>query len=84
MLSYFQNNKILDMIILILYRKLYINIVSIIVLNIKARQYNIKINLAISCSLVLCILSSEIVCNIGQVTYMIFVRSNILLFRLKS
>ena len=36
--------------ILILYRKLYIHIVSIIVLNIEARQYNIKINLAISYS----------------------------------
>ena len=32
--------------ILILYRKLYINIVSIIVLNIETRQYNININLA--------------------------------------
>ena len=41
---------ILDNTILILYRKLYINIVSIIVLNIEAKQYNIKINLAISCS----------------------------------
>ena len=45
---------ILDTTILILYRKLYINIVSIvintiiIVLNIEARQYNIKINLVIS------------------------------------
>ena len=38
---------ILDIIILILYRKLYINIVSIIVLNIEARQYKIKINLAV-------------------------------------
>ena len=36
--------------ILILYPKLYINIVSIIVFNIEARQYNIKIDLAISCS----------------------------------
>ena len=33
--------------ILILYRKLYRHIVSIIVLNIEARQYTIKINLAI-------------------------------------
>ena len=33
-----------------MYRKLYRNIVSIIALNIEARQYNIKINLAISCS----------------------------------
>ena len=41
---------ILDTPILILYRKLYINIVSIIVLNIETRQYNIKINLAILCS----------------------------------
>ena len=41
---------ILDNTILILYRKLYINIVSIIVLNIEARQYNIKNNLAMSCS----------------------------------
>ena len=41
---------ILDTTILILYQKLYINIVSIIVLNIVARQHNIKINLAISCS----------------------------------
>ena len=41
---------ILDTIILILHRKLYINIVSIIVLNIGVKQYNIKINLAISCS----------------------------------
>ena len=32
---------ILDTTILILYRKLYINIVSIIVLNIEGRQYNI-------------------------------------------
>ena len=44
MLSYFQD-KILDTTLLILYRKLYINIVSIMVLNIEARQYNIKINL---------------------------------------
>ena len=42
--------KILDTTILIFYRKLYINIVPIIVLNIETRQYNIKINLAISCS----------------------------------
>ena len=42
---------ILDTTILILYRKLYINIVSIIVLNIESRQYNININLIISCSL---------------------------------
>ena len=41
---------ILDTTVLILYRKLYINIVSVIVLNIEARQYNIKMNLAISCS----------------------------------
>ena len=45
-----QNSLILDTTILILYRKLYINIVPIIVLNIEARHYNIKINLAISCS----------------------------------
>ena len=52
MLSYFQD-KILYILVttkLILYRKLYRNIVAIIVLNIVARQYNIKINLAISCS----------------------------------
>ena len=36
--------------IMILYRTLYRNIISIIVLNIEARQYNIKIDLAISCS----------------------------------
>ena len=36
--------------ILILYRNLYINIVPIIGLKIEATQYNIKINLAISCS----------------------------------
>ena len=36
---------VLDTAILIFYRKLYINIVSIILLNIEARQYNIKINL---------------------------------------
>ena len=41
---------ILDTTILILYRKLYINMVSIIVLNIEETQYNININLAISCS----------------------------------
>ena len=41
---------ILDTTILILYRKLYINIVSIVVLNIEAIQYNIKFNLTISCS----------------------------------
>ena len=41
---------VLDTTILIFYRKLYINIVSIIVLNIEASQYNIKINLAISCN----------------------------------
>ena len=48
----FQNKilYILDTTILILYRKLYINIVSTIVLNIEARQYNIEINLSISCS----------------------------------
>ena len=40
-----RQDQILDTRILILYRKLYINIVSIIVLNIEARQYNIKINL---------------------------------------
>ena len=48
-----RQDKILDIIvatILILYRKLYINIVSIFVLNIESRQYNIKINLAITCS----------------------------------
>ena len=31
-------------------KTVYINIVSIIVLNIEARQYNIKFNLAISCN----------------------------------
>ena len=41
---------ILDTAILILYRQLCINIVSINVLNIETRQYKIKINLAISCS----------------------------------
>ena len=41
---------ILDTTILILYQNLYINIISIIVLNIEASQYNIQINLAISCS----------------------------------
>ena len=41
---------ILDITIFILYRKQYINIVLIIVLNIEVRQYNIKINLAISCN----------------------------------
>ena len=41
---------ILVTIILTLYQKLYINIVSIIVLNNEAKQYNIKINLVISCS----------------------------------
>ena len=48
-----RQDKILDILvttILILYRKLHRNIVSIIVLNIESRQYNIKINLAISCS----------------------------------
>ena len=46
---FLRQDKILDILvttILILYR----NIVSIIVLNIDASQYNIKINLAISCS----------------------------------
>ena len=53
MLLFSRQDKILyiiDTTILILYLKLYINIVSIIVLNIEAIQYNIKINLAISCS----------------------------------
>ena len=60
LINYYENVKlfsrqdkilyILDTTILILYRKLYINIVSITVLNIEARQYNININLAISCS----------------------------------
>ena len=48
-----RQDKILDILVttnLILYRKLYRNIVSINVLNIEARQYNIKINLAIPCS----------------------------------
>ena len=45
-----RQNKIPDITIFILYRKLNINIVSIIVLNIEPRQCNIKINLAISCS----------------------------------
>ena len=52
MLNYFWD-KILDILattILILYRKLCRNIVSIIVLNVESRQYNIKIHLAISCS----------------------------------
>ena len=51
--GYFQDDKFLYIVfttILILYRKLHINVVSIIVLNIEARQCNIKINLAISCS----------------------------------
>ena len=43
-------DNILATTILILYRKLHINIVSIIVFNIEAIQYNMKINLAISCS----------------------------------
>ena len=45
-----RQDKILNILvttILILYRKLYNIIVSIIVLNIEAGQYNIKINLAI-------------------------------------
>ena len=48
MISYFQDKilYILDTAILIWYRKLYLNIVSIIVLNIETREYNIKINLA--------------------------------------
>ena len=52
MLIYFQDKilYILVTLILILHRKLYRNIVSIIVLNITLRQYNIKINLAVSCS----------------------------------
>ena len=53
MLLFSRQDKILEIIvttILILYRKLYINIVSIIILNIEARLYNIKINLDISCS----------------------------------
>ena len=41
---------ILETTILILHWKLYIVIVSSIVFNIETRQYNIKINLAISCS----------------------------------
>ena len=41
---------ILVTLIFILYRKLYRNIVSIIVLNIEARQSNIKTNLVISYS----------------------------------
>ena len=47
-----RQDKILDIKILILYRKQYMmtSIISIIVLNIEAKQYNIKINLAISCS----------------------------------
>ena len=51
MLLFSSQDKILyivDTTILILYRKLYINVVSIIFLNIEARQYNIEINLAIS------------------------------------
>ena len=38
---------ILDATILIFYRKLYINILSIIDLNVDVIQYNIKINLTI-------------------------------------
>ena len=45
-----RQDNILDNTILILYRKLYINIVSIIVLSIEARQYNINMNLATSSS----------------------------------
>ena len=49
-----RQDKIFDILvtttILILCQKLYRNIVLIIVLNIEAMQYNIKINLAISCS----------------------------------
>ena len=48
-----RQDNIIDILVtkfLILYRKLYINIVSIIVLNIESRQYNIKNNIAISCS----------------------------------
>ena len=50
MLLFLREDKILyilDITILILYRKVYINTVSFIDLNIEARQYNIKINLAI-------------------------------------
>ena len=46
-----RQDNILDILvatILILYRKLYRNIVSIIVLNIEVTIYNIKINLAVS------------------------------------
>ena len=48
-LLFLRQDKSLDITILILYGKRYLNIVSIIVLNIEARQDNIKINLAISC-----------------------------------
>ena len=51
MLLFSRQDKILYILvtpILMLYRKLYRNIVQIIVLNIEARQYNIKINLAIA------------------------------------
>ena len=50
MLLFSRQDNILYTTIMILYRKLYINIVSIIVLNIEAIQCNIKINLVISCS----------------------------------
>ena len=48
MLLFSRQGNILDTTILILYWKLYRNIVLIIVLNIEARQYNIEINLAVS------------------------------------
>ena len=55
MLLFLRQDKILyilDTTILIFYWKLYLNIVSIIALNIEARQYNTKINLAICADLV--------------------------------
>ena len=48
MFLFSRQGNILDTTILILYWKLYRNIVLIIVLNIEARQYNIEINLAVS------------------------------------
>ena len=44
---------ILDATILILYRKRFINIVSIVALNIEARQYKININIANRATLVI-------------------------------
>ena len=50
--KFISQDKIIDVLvttILILYQKLYRNIVLVIVLNVEVKQYNIKINLAISC-----------------------------------